>query len=185
MSAMTHMMQEPGNPHLPSIPSHGFVIAMRAKPIGAHSAARHEWMIVSRWGTRAEYLSIAWTSRPAHLGTAPIGLAPRQTALAVRQERTAAWTPATFTLASSLPGHIPVAGEFVPARGYIRLYGSATKIRMHSEGECLKPGLRAPWHVEATRARWIGEFIEPRATACECEVPPDIGLLTSRTGFSG
>jgi hypothetical protein len=117
-------------------------------------------MIVSRWGTRGEYLSFAWTSRPAHLGTAPIGLMPRQTALAIRQDRSAACLPATFALASALPDRITVAGDFVPAKGSARIFGFGTKLRLLSEGQCLKPSIRAPWNVDAVRARWIGEFIE-------------------------
>ncbi|MEA2791418.1 MAG: hypothetical protein QOG73_3824 [Acetobacteraceae bacterium] len=165
------------------VPCPGFVVAMRAKLIGASNPARHEWIIVSRWGPYGEYLSIAWTSRPAHLGTAPISLAPRQAALAVRQERPAVLTPATFTLTSSLPEDISLAGDFVPAKGFVRLSGNGTRLRMHSEGQSLKPSLRSAWHVEATRARWIGEFFEATAAAANSIAGP--ALLAARAGSSG
>ena len=148
------------NPDPSPDPCLGFVVAMRAKLVDATRPSLYEWLIVSRWGTEGNYLSIAWTSLPARPGEAPIDLMPRQTALAIRREQSAAWAPATFLLASSLPEGVTVAGDFVPAEGYVRLYGKGAKLRARSEGQCLRPELRAAWHVEATRARWIGEFIE-------------------------
>ena len=49
------------------------------------------------------------------------------------------WTPATFRLAACCPTGITVAGDFVPAEGYVRLYGSGPGLRMRSEGRCLIP----------------------------------------------
>jgi hypothetical protein len=135
---------------------------MRAKLIGAGRPPLSEWVIVSRWGTHGENLSIGWTALPASEGDAPIGLVPRQTAFAVRRERSSMWTPATFRLAALLPDRVPVAGVFVPAQGYVRLYGSGSNLRLRSEGQGLQPGLRADWNIEAARAVWIGEFIEGR-----------------------
>jgi hypothetical protein len=140
----------------------GFVVAMRAKLVGASLASLYEWMIVSRWGTDGEYLSIAWTSMPARPGPAPFNLTPRQTAYGVRRERPSAWVPPTFQLAAWLPGDLPMAGEFVPAEGFVRLYGAGNKLRIRSEGKCVKPNLRLPWNVDATRAAWIGEFVETK-----------------------
>ena len=70
------------------------------------------------------------------------------------------WTPATFRLAPSLPDQMTVAGVFVPAEGYVRLYGNGPTLRVRSKGQCLGPALRCAWHMEAARATWIGEFIE-------------------------
>jgi len=156
---------------------------MRAKLVTASALPLYEWMIVSRWGIDGEYLSIAWTSMPARPGPAPVNVTPRQTAFAVRRERPAAWAPPTFQLASALPDGTTVAGEFVPAEGYVRLYGAGTKLRVGSEGKCLKPGLRAAWNLDATRAAWIGEFIEMKGVLsgeCAHETSLGRGLVTCR-----
>lgn len=144
------------------ISNRGFVVAMRAKLVAATRPSQFEWIIVSRWGTAGEYLSIAWTSLRANRGEAPIDLTPRQAVLAVRREQSKKWSPATFLLATSLPDEITVAGDFMPAEGYARLYGKDAGLRLRSEGWSAAPEQRA-WHVEATRQPWIGEFIEPQA----------------------
>jgi hypothetical protein len=157
------MMSKPQS-HFPGPgPSIGFVVAMRTRLIGASQGAPNEWIIVSRWGKHGENLSLGWTSQSAVHGDAPICLTPRQSAFAVRQERAGASSPATFRLAALLPDRITVAGEFVPAKGYIRLYGSGPSLWLRSEGECLLADRRPAWHVEATRASWIGEFFEARS----------------------
>jgi hypothetical protein len=157
------MMSKPHNHCCPGpSPSLGFVVAMRARLVDTGCPPRCEWMIVSRWGPYGENLSIGWTSLPAAGGDAPIGLTPRKTAFAVRHERSSSWTPATFRLEPLAPERIMVAGDFVPAQGYVRLYGTGSNLRVQSVGECLQPNLRAGWHMEATRAIWIGEFIEER-----------------------
>jgi hypothetical protein len=117
-------------------------------------------MIVSRWGADGNYLSLAWTSLPAESGEAPISLTPRRTALAVRDTTSPTRGWATFLLIRSLPGRITVAGDFVSAEGYVRLYSNRTDLRLRSRGQCLDPSLGAAWDLEATRAPWIGEFIE-------------------------
>lgn len=157
MRCMTSKRQnhypEPGS-------NNGFVVAMRAKLIGPVRRLPYEWMIVSRWGKHGENLSIGWTMLPALCGDAPIGLTPRQSAFAVRQERSSGWTPATFRLTPVLHPNITMAGDFIPAEGYVRLYGSGPTLRVRSEARCLRPDLHPGWHVEAERAVWIGEYIE-------------------------
>jgi hypothetical protein len=143
--------------------SNGFVVAMRAKLINTPHPARFEWVIVSRWGEAGERLSIGWTAAPALSGEAPINLTPNATSLAVCPPETAADTPATFHLAPSLPEQVTVAGSFVPAKGYVRLYGTGAKLRVQLKGLCLSCAVHSIWHVEAIRAAWLGEFIEPRA----------------------
>jgi|SRR3984885_12125118 hypothetical protein len=145
----------------PCSTAHGFVVAMRAKLLNAPNPARFEWLIVSRWGNEGENLSIGWTSQPALSGEAPINLTPNKTSLAVLPPETAADTPATFRLAPSLPGQVMVAGEFVPAEGYVRLYGAGLSLRVRLKGLCLSCRVRSTWEVEASRAAWLGEFIEP------------------------
>ena len=71
-------------------------------------------------------------------------------------------TPATFHLAPALPGQVTVAGDFAPAEGRVRLYGIGPKLRVRLKGQCLSCDVPNTWLVEATRAAWIGEFIEPR-----------------------
>jgi hypothetical protein len=133
---------------------------MRAKLINATRPSLYEWLIVSRWGSHGENLSISWTFLPAHPGGAPLHLAPRQTALAVSPERASGWVPETFVLIPSLPERARVAGDFVPAEGYVHLYGGGMKPRLRSEGKCLDRHLRPAWHVVAARVAWIGEFLE-------------------------
>jgi hypothetical protein len=134
---------------------------MRAKLINAPNPPHFEWVIVCRWGPGGEHLSIGWTSQPALPGEAPINLAPVKTSLAVRLPETAAGAAATFLLAPALPDKITVAGDFLPAEGYVRLYGDGAELRVQLKGLCLACAVRSSWEVEATRAVWLGEFIEP------------------------
>jgi hypothetical protein len=143
--------------------SRGFVVAMRAKLINAYYPDRFEWVIVSRWGTEGEHLSIGWTHEPALAGEAPLHLSPNKTSLAVLPRETAAETPATFHLAPTLPNQITVAGDFLPAEGYVRLYGDGPNLRVRLKGQCLSCTVPSTWQIEATRAAWLGEFIEPGA----------------------
>jgi hypothetical protein len=139
----------------------GFVVAMRAKLTNTPHPPCFEWVIVSRWGTGGEHLSIGWTAQPALSGEAPINLAPVKTSLALRPPQTAADTPAMFILAPALPNEITVAGDFLPAEGYVHLYGRGAKLRVSLKGLCLSCPVRSYWEVEAARAAWLGEFIEP------------------------
>jgi hypothetical protein len=132
----------------PCARSRGFVVAMRAKLINAYYPDRFEWVIVSRWGTEGEHLSIGWTHEPALAGEAPLHLSPNQTSLAVLPRETAAETP---------------AGEFLPAEGYVRLYGAGLSLRVRVKGQCLSCTVPSTWQIEATRAAWLGVFIEPGA----------------------
>jgi hypothetical protein len=146
----------------------GFVVAMRAKLIGLAAPfpggpSPCEWMIVSRWGMDGKYVSISWTSVPADPGEAPIHLKPRQSALAIGDDKSLPGDWANFLLAPSLPEGITVAGAFVPAEGYVRLCGNSLGLRMRSDGRCLIPDLRSAWHVNARRAPWIGDFIDARS----------------------
>ncbi len=134
---------------------------MRTKLAGATRPSVFEWIIVSRWGSAGEYLSIGWTSQPVASKQAPINLTPRHSVLGIRRERTINPTPATFVLIDALPDRISVAGEFLPAEGYVRLHGKDARLRLRSMGRGLVPGVRPDWHIAATRAGWIGEFIEP------------------------
>jgi hypothetical protein len=136
---------------------------MRAELITTKGPSHSEWMIVSRWGSHGEYISIGWTAVPADHGAAPIDLTPSRTAIALRQQLSCKWTPATFRLVPSQPDQLTVAGDFVPAEGYIQLYGNGSTLRMRSDAHCLNPSLPSAWKIKATRSPWIGEFIEQKA----------------------
>ena len=143
---------------------------MRAHIIG--HKPEYEWIIVSRWGTHGEYVTIGWTSFPASDSVAPIQLTPYQTALAVREKRSANRTPATFRLAPSLPGQMRVAGTFVPAEGYVRLFGNGSTLGLQSEGQCLGPALRSAWHMGGKPRRMDRRVHRRQLTYCRCSAAP-------------
>ena len=131
----------------------GFVIAMRARianvpfdrPFLCQGALDADWLIVSRWGGQAEYLTVSSADdRPesAAAGTtmtiaggeagplgvataggpeaAPAGLHPRRTWFGVLAPGEGS-RESVFLLNRSLPKDVPVAGRFAPAEGFVRL----------------------------------------------------------------
>jgi len=143
----------------------GFVVAMRAEVTTAKGEPVWEWIIVSRWGTAGEHLSLGRTRVAAVPGKpAPIQLAPRQTALASLLRLPQLDGAPTFLLTQRLPASMSVAGDFGPAEGYVRLYGRGASLRLTAEGRCVGRAILSAWRVEATRAPWIGEFIENGVT---------------------
>jgi hypothetical protein len=147
-------------------PRLGFVVAMRARLISATGPACYEWIIVSRWGTGGEHLSIGRTRVPALRGkTAPIHLAPRQSALASLLRLPPAAAPPIFLFARRQPASVSVAGDFAPAEGYLRLHDRGAALRLRAEGRCVACSIRPAWRVEAVRVAWIGEFIEGAAVS--------------------
>jgi hypothetical protein len=138
----------------------GFVLAMHAKLISAAPLpARFEWVIISRWGAEGENLALGWTMLPALPGEPPTHLIPRRTSLARAVGSDYSGVRASFELASSL-GEITVAGDFVPAKGYVRLFSKGSDLEMISKGKSLRPDLHPSWQLQATRKPWFGEFIE-------------------------
>jgi hypothetical protein len=147
----------------------GFVVAMRARLVIQRAPDRLEWIIVSRSGQNGEHLLISWTLLPASSGEAPILLVPRQTAVAVAQADAKRPVPTTFLLTTLLPKGLQVAGEFLPARGYVKVFGVRPHLRVQSVGRCLQPQLHADWRIDAKRAAWFGEYFddgEPIITGC-------------------
>jgi hypothetical protein len=167
-----------------------FVLAMRAElsdaPYGAPFAAQPtqpEWVIVSRWGLSAEYLSLSRTGRPAPWdgmseGRAPDNLQPRETFFGVRTAGPA--LEPCFLLLRHLPPDMPVAGMFLPTDGFVRLVGPTGGLRLVAAGrhahmlgrsngraQCADvpcppegaDGARA-WSITAQRRPWLGEFVE-------------------------
>jgi hypothetical protein len=163
-----------------------FVVAMRAEmsdaPYGAPfeaAAPRAEWVIVSRWGLSAEYLSLSRTGQPASLeGAAPGNLQPRETFFGVRTAGPA--LEPCFLLLRHLPADMPVAGMFLPTDGFVRLVGPTGMLRLVAAGRhahmrgrrngvplcadvpCPPEGAEGAraWSINAYRRPWLGEFVE-------------------------
>jgi hypothetical protein len=136
----------------------GFVLAMHAKLVSAAPLpARFEWVIVSRWGAEGEHLALGWTMLPALAGDPPTELIPRRTSLARAADLDEVGI--RFELVNSLGG-IAVAGDFVPAKGYVRLFGKGSDLQMVSKGKSLRPDLHPSWQLQAARKPWFGEFLE-------------------------
>jgi len=133
---------------------------MRACLISPNGPSLYEWMIVSRWGTNGDHLSLGWTQVSAGGQQAPICLTPRHTAVAVRYDHHTSAPNTTFQLTSSVPHAVSVAGDFLPAEGCVQLYGTGADLRLQSVAESLNPALRPAWRVKAAREPWVGEFIE-------------------------
>jgi hypothetical protein len=143
------------------VPTAGFVIAMRAKLTTTRRQPWHEWIIVSRWGPEGQYFSIGRTRvLVVPDETAPIHLAPAQTAMAGLLRLPPASGAPTFLFVQRRPASVSVAGEFAPVEGYVRLHGLATALRLCAEGRCVTHPNRSAWRIEADRVAWIGEFIE-------------------------
>lgn len=137
-------------------------MAMRAKLTIADGSSWYEWLIASRWGAAGEYLSVGRTMVPALADmTAPIHLAPRQTALARLLPLPSAAGLSSFLFIHRLPESVSVAGDFAAAEGYVRLHGRGATLRLRAEGRCrAADATDAGWRVAAVRRAWIGEFIE-------------------------
>ena len=151
-------------PMRPGTTRNGFVVAMRAAITTAKGTPSWEWIIVSRWGAAGEHLSLGRTKVAAPPGkAAPIHLAPRQTALASLLRLPPVDGVPTFLLAQQLPASMRLAGDFAPVEGYVRLFGRGAGLRLTAEARCLGRAILSAWRLEATRAAWIGEFIESGA----------------------
>ncbi len=163
-----------------------FVVAMRAElgdaPYGAPfdvQPARPEWLIVSRWGLSAEYLSLSRTGITAPTdGLAPGNLQPRETFFGVRVAGPA--LEPCFLLLRHLPPDMPVAGLFLPTDGFVRLSGPTGVLRLVAAGRqahlrgrrngvalcadvpCPPDGAdgASAWSINAQRRPWVGEFVE-------------------------
>ncbi len=163
-----------------------FVVAMRADlsdaPYGAPFEARPprpEWVIVSRWGLSAEYLSLSRTGQPAPDDlAAPANLQPRETFFGVRTAGPA--VEPCFLLLRHLPADMPVAGMFLPTDGFVRLTGPTAMLRLAAAGRhahmlgrhngaplcadvpCPPEGAEGAraWSINARRQPWLGEFVE-------------------------
>jgi hypothetical protein len=143
-----------------SQPISGFVVAMRARLITPRAPPRFEWIIVSRWGDDSDHLLIGWTSISASSGKPPVSLVPHRTALATAPDRLTGSSPTTFLLNPLLPEGVLVAGEFLPARGYIKLFGTRPNLRVQSAGRTLNPNVQSGWRMDAQRVSWFGEYFE-------------------------
>jgi len=161
----------------------GFVVAMAAdiefaaQTVQSTSGLRTaEFLIVSRWGARGEYLTVSRTGvKVGGAFMAPIGLTPRLTWFGLMLSEGGEDEASLFLLLPQLPNELVVAGTFVPAEGYACLRSDGSSLRLRAEGrnaDLLMPARRAggaprpasvamAWRVEAIRRFWIGEFVEP------------------------
>lgn len=162
-----------------------FVIAMFAEiAFGAYEEPfriknrANDWLIVSRWGLDAEYLTISRTETPSAVRNgAPIGLTPRATFFGLLSPVHPAGVDSLFLLVRRLPPGITVAGAFLPSDGFACLSGAgkpqllaAAGRYAHSLGHTGAGELRGDvpdpppaadhalaWHMTAERRPWIGE----------------------------
>lgn len=163
-----------------------FVVAMRADlsdaPYAAPFEARPcqaEWIIVSRWGLSAEYLSLSRTGVAAPCDmAAPASLQPQESFFGVRTAGPA--VEPCFLLLRHLPADMPVAGMFMPTDGFVRLTGPTSLLRLTAAGRhahmlgrrngqrlcadvpCPPEGAEGAraWSIAAERRPWLGEFVE-------------------------
>jgi hypothetical protein len=163
----------------------GFVVAMAAqialapyqRPMMTLRTLR-KWLIVSRCGPSAEFLTISNTRGPPFADqAAPIGLTPAITAVGILSSEQAG--ESTFLLLRQRPSDLSIAGEFFPAEGYVRIHGASGTLGLqgggrhaHSVGRADGVVFRtdvpnpAPsardalaWRIDAVRRAWSGEFL--------------------------
>jgi hypothetical protein len=118
---------------------------------------------------------MSWTSLSASSGGAPLGLIPQQTALAIATDRSTGSTSMTFLLSPSLPDAVLVTGDFLPAQGYVKLYGTRPNLRVQSVGRCLNPKLHSDWRMDAKRVKWFGEYFDDGSPATNARKTMDPG----------
>jgi hypothetical protein len=138
----------------------GFVLAMRARISSTECDPSDEWLIVARWGAAGELLSIARTlvHAPADQPI-PLGLAPRQTALAMQRNPFADVPARRFVFAQALPMGTAVAGRFLATQGEVRLRFDGEGPSLRGEGYCDSLG---EWRLHATWVAWDDEFVQDR-----------------------
>jgi hypothetical protein len=144
-------------------PSSGFVVAMQARWAGSKMADPLEWIVVSRFGLQNEYLALHRTQIAASSGEPPLHLSPYQTAiatLAMTPDGSAGTSSATFRLSHVLPKQVLMTGDFMPARGYVRVYGAKPNLALQAAGRWLKPGRDSEFRLTGRRVPWLGEFFE-------------------------
>jgi len=146
-----------------SLPPQGFVIAVRATIVGRLGASHKEWLIASRWGD-GSYLSIARTLvRASAAATAPEDLAPRLSALAVLDARSAGSSAPYFAFTTQPPSGVRLAGHFAPSLGGVSVAGDAQSMRLRGDVHCLDDDSRHGFQFNGARMVWVGEFIEAAA----------------------
>jgi hypothetical protein len=166
------------------MPSRGFVVAMAAqvtlapyeRPFAPLRTLR-QWIIVSRCGPEAEFLTVSHTKVPVADGEdAPIGLTPASTAIGILSSEAA--DDSTFLLTRQQPV-MSIAGTFFPADGCVRVAGIERALHLQGEGrhahsvgrvgaqmirkDVPYPAPRArgalAWRIDAVRRAWPGEFL--------------------------
>jgi hypothetical protein len=176
-----------------TVRSMGFVIAVQAcfttapydEPWRTMSQV-DEWLIVSCWGAKGEFLTISHTGRDCDGNEpAPPGLRPTSTYLGLLLSRSdsgdgggALARENHYLIIRHLSEARPVAGIFLPSDGYARISITGTEVSLQAGGRLAHSlGARrgreirrdvpdpAPdatsttaWHIRGTRCPWMGEF---------------------------
>jgi hypothetical protein len=143
----------------------GFVVAMhgtflRAAVTAAWPRGAGEWMIVSRWGIRGAFLTIARTFSftsvaPGAADEPPAGITPFETFVGVHARATDVETGCVFLLADSPPTEVHLAGAFRPASGFALVRGEGADLELLASVEV--GGER--WRMRALRRPWLGETL--------------------------
>jgi hypothetical protein len=165
----------------------GFVVAMRASvalacegPPFRPDRRLTDWLIVSRWGVGAEYLTIAFSGVPAgDAEAAPVGLEPQATVLGRLAWEDQASAESIFILLRKRPPGIPLAGEFIPIEGFARVARNSGNgaLRLAAAGR----------HAPSSSGRANGHHVpgddDRRPQGGGWEVPAEVQRL--RPGFAG
>lgn len=171
----------------------GFIVAMAAEmTFGDYDnptlpgTSEAEWIIVSVWGGKSEYLSLSRTGTPvATEGDAPPGLQPQATYLGILLTSVTdnTGTVSEYLLTRNLPEEVPVGGVFHPSDGYVRVHRDGDAITVTGGGRYAhvsgtwrgQPVIRdmphpppgsadaRSWRLRAERRAWIGEYSDGRA----------------------
>ncbi len=128
----------------------------------------HEWLIVERYGTEGEMLTIsdAGSSPSTAPSQAPAGLSPNNTMFGVLLHEDSANNEAVFLMVRHLPTGESVPGSFFPVDGCVRIVDCGMVMRTggrhaHNAGgednPDPSPGQGFAWHFNAKRVRWVDE----------------------------
>lgn len=135
----------------------GFVLAMqgcrqqgRAGTTWRVASTGSCWLVLCRWGTDGEFLSVGLAGAHA--------LAPCATLLGLLGPPPPAAGAAAFLLQSRLPSGMALAGCFLPASGVAWLERRRGALRLSLLGRGAGTGC---WRIDAARVPWIGEAIDP------------------------
>jgi len=116
-------------------------------------------LVVARWGSDGEYLSIGHAGRAEPSERPPIGLSPSWTCFGTLEPRRSGRTTLPrFRLQALLPLRVELAGIFVPASGVALFADQRDVLRMSLFASV--GGDSRSLRMDAVRNPWIGEAID-------------------------